>query len=57
MMGVTDGNGDRSDPSAIEQDLSVIKEGYQQHVKDNLQIVPTGTANELRANLKIWCGE
>jgi len=57
MIGVTDGNGDRSDTSAIAQDLSVIKKAYQHQAQDKLQIVPAGTVNGLRDNLKIWCGD
>jgi hypothetical protein len=57
MIGVTDGNGNRNDTSAIAQDLFFIKEAYQHYAQGQLQIVPTESLKEFRANLTAWCGD
>lgn len=56
IAGVTDGNGDTGDTSAIGRDLSVIKEAYQHYAPGKLQIVPAGTVKELGDNFKAWFG-
>jgi cephalosporin-C deacetylase-like acetyl esterase len=54
LIGVTDGNGNSSNTSDIDKDLSVIKAAYQNKAKDKLQIIPFGSEETLSDNFKAW---
>jgi hypothetical protein len=54
LSGITDGNGNTSNITDIDKDLSVIKAAYQNNAKDKLQIIPPAIGENLFNNFKAW---
>lgn len=58
MINVTDGNGSRPDQSSPEDDLSVIRNAYQQkQTGAHLQIITDAVATTFKQHLKNWIGQ
>ena len=57
IAGTTDGTGNPGNASDIDQDLSVIKAGYDKKETGQLQIVPDTTIEKNSDNLKSWMAD